>query len=83
MERYALFHFQVKLSRTDVRCATTIVYLIFLFWDALEVVVIYIFLVETKGLTLEEINDVFDRPNPRKYSQQLLRESGGDGGRVQ
>ena len=58
-------------------------YLIFLFWDALEVVVIYIFLVETKGLTLEEINDVFDRPNPRKYSQQLLRESGGDGGRVQ
>lgn len=58
-----------------------LVYLIFLFWDALEVVVIYIFLVETKGLTLEEINDVFDRPNPRKYSDQLLRETGG--GRVQ
>jgi len=57
------------------------VYLIFLFWDALEVVVIYFFLVETKGLTLEEINDVFDRPSPRKYSEQLLRETGG--GRVQ
>ena len=53
----------------------TLVYLIFLFWDALGVVLIYIFLVETKGLTLEEINDVFDRPNPRKYSEQLLRET--------
>ena len=60
-----------------------LVYLIFLFWDALEVVVIYIFLVETKGLTLEEISDVFDRPNPRKYSEWLHRESGSGGGRVQ
>jgi hypothetical protein len=31
-----------------------------MFWDILEVVVIYIFVVETKGLTLEEINDVFE-----------------------
>lgn len=40
----------------------SIVYLIFMFWDILEVVVIYIFVVETKGLTLEEINDVFEKP---------------------
>ncbi|KAF8807122.1 general substrate transporter [Phlegmacium glaucopus] len=51
------------------------VYLIFLFWDVLEVVVIYFFVVETKGLTLEEINDIFDKPNPRKYSEQLHRET--------
>ncbi|KAF8583119.1 general substrate transporter [Ramaria rubella] len=44
------------------------VYLVFLFWDAFEVVVIYFALVETKGLTLEQIDEVFNQPNPRKYS---------------
>lgn len=52
-----------------------IVYLIFLFWDVLEVVVIYFFVVETKGLTLEEINGVFDQPNPRKYGEELHGET--------
>lgn len=59
------------------------VYLIFVFWDAFEFLIIYLFLVETKGLTLEEIEDVsyfspnvananswqvFQHPNPRTYS---------------
>ncbi|KAG6890814.1 hypothetical protein C0995_003247 [Termitomyces sp. Mi166 len=51
------------------------VYVIFLVWDAFEVVVIYFFVVETKGLTLEEINDVFGQPNPKAYSLQLQRET--------
>jgi len=50
------------------------VYLIFLIWDAFEVAVIYFFVVETKGLTLEEINEVFENPNPRKYSNRLQKE---------
>ncbi|KDQ11487.1 hypothetical protein BOTBODRAFT_177319 [Botryobasidium botryosum FD-172 SS1] len=44
------------------------VYLIFLFWDLFEFVMIYFFAVETKGLTLEELDDVFAHPNPRVYS---------------
>jgi MFS family permease len=50
------------------------VYLIFLFWDLFEVVVIYFFTVETKGLTLEEINEIFESPNPRKYSEKLQKD---------
>jgi hypothetical protein len=34
------------------------VYLIFIAWDVFEWLVIYFFVVETKGLTLEEIEDV-------------------------
>ncbi|GAB1520816.1 hypothetical protein RhiTH_003904 [Rhizoctonia solani] len=43
-------------------------YIIFLAWDSFEVVMIYMFVVETKGLTLEQIDEVFSEPNPRKYS---------------
>ncbi|KAH9480303.1 Lactose permease [Psilocybe cubensis] len=50
------------------------VYLIFLIWDVFEVIVIYFFVVETKGFTLEEINEVFEDDSPRKYSERLQRE---------
>ena len=45
-----------------------LVYVIFLVWDAFEFFVIYFTFVETKGLTLEEIDEIFHQPNPRKYS---------------
>lgn len=45
-----------------------IVYLIFLVWDIFEVVVIYLFLAETKGMTLEQIDEIFEQKNPRAYS---------------
>ncbi|KAF8655480.1 hypothetical protein AX16_003038 [Volvariella volvacea WC 439] len=51
------------------------VYIIFLIWDAFEVVMIYFFVVETKNLTLEEINEVFEQPNPRAYSDELSRQA--------
>ncbi|KAF8917115.1 general substrate transporter [Mucidula mucida] len=49
------------------------VYLIFTIWDAFESVVIYFFVVETKNLTLEEISEVFEQPNPRNYSIQIAK----------
>ena len=30
----------------------------------------YLMLVETKGLSLEEVEEVFNQPNPRKYSTE-------------
>jgi MFS family permease len=39
-------------------------YLVFVFWDLIEAVFIYFFFPETKGRTLEELNEVFDAPNP-------------------
>ncbi|KAK7056820.1 hypothetical protein VNI00_002537 [Paramarasmius palmivorus] len=46
-------------------------YLIFVVWDIFECVIIYFFIVETKGLTLEEIGEVFEQPNPVQYSKAM------------
>ncbi|KAG9103833.1 hypothetical protein FRC06_007645 [Ceratobasidium sp. 370] len=45
-------------------------YIIFLAWDSFEVAMIWLFMVETKGLTLEQIDEVFAEPDPRNYSIQ-------------
>jgi hypothetical protein len=37
-------------------------------WDAVQVVVVYFFIPETKGRTLEELDDIFSAQNPVKES---------------
>jgi sugar porter (SP) family MFS transporter len=39
-------------------------YLVFVFWDLLEAIFIFFFFPETKDRTLEELNEVFEAPNP-------------------
>ncbi|KAK8070292.1 hypothetical protein PG994_006908 [Apiospora phragmitis] len=46
------------------------VYVFFVFWDCFEFAFMYFFFVETKGLTLEEMDGIFEARNPRKASTQ-------------
>ncbi|KAL5113255.1 hypothetical protein ACEQ8H_008882 [Pleosporales sp. CAS-2024a] len=48
-------------------------YVFFVFWDVFEFVFIYFFFVETKSLTLEELDAIFEAPNPRKASTKAVR----------
>jgi len=43
-------------------------YIVFVFWDLIEGVVIFFFFPETKDRTLEELEEVFSAPNPVKKS---------------
>jgi len=44
----------------------------FVFWDIFELAFIYFFYVETKGRTLEELDQVFEEKNPRKASTRKV-----------
>ena len=46
-------------------------YVFFVFWDLLEFRFIYLFLVETKGRTLDEFDLVFEAEDPRKASTKV------------
>jgi len=43
-------------------------YIIFVIWCAFQTVVIYFFIPETKGRTLEELDEIFEARNPAKAS---------------
>jgi hypothetical protein len=43
-------------------------YILFIVWDVVELIVIYFFWPETKDRTLEELNELFQAPNPVKKS---------------
>jgi sugar porter (SP) family MFS transporter len=56
-------------------------YIIWAFWNAFEFFISYLFNVETKGFTLEELDEVFEAPNPRKAStrkRHVLVDSAGN-----
>jgi len=43
-------------------------YIVYIAWDLFECVVIYFFAVETKGRTLEELDEIFDDSHPVRAS---------------
>jgi MFS family permease len=43
-------------------------YYLYIAWNIFQAIFIYFFFVETKGRTLEEINEIFDAPYPKKKS---------------
>jgi Sugar (and other) transporter len=77
-----LWHFKESNGKACIRLAIDrahhhlipAVYIIFCVWDAFEVIIIYFFVVETKGFTLEEINEIFEQANPPAYSQHLIKQ---------
>ncbi|KAF7776647.1 hypothetical protein Agabi119p4_5040 [Agaricus bisporus var. burnettii] len=48
-------------------------YLVYVAWDLVECVVIYLFAVETKGRTLEELDEIFKDSNPVKASKRKIK----------
>ncbi|WRT66050.1 uncharacterized protein IL334_003002 [Kwoniella shivajii] len=48
-------------------------YIIFCGWDVVGLVVIYLFAVETKRLTLEDLDHIFESKNPKKASFALAK----------
>lgn len=49
-------------------------YVFFTLWDLFEFVVIYFFFVETRGRTLEELEEIFMHKNPKKESLKKVSE---------
>ncbi|KAH8734635.1 general substrate transporter [Ilyonectria robusta] len=43
-------------------------YIVFTIWDAIQVLVVYVLIPETKGRTLEELDEIFAAKNPVKTS---------------
>jgi MFS family permease len=43
-------------------------YIVFIIWCPIQAFVVWMFIPETKNMTLEEIDDIFNSPNPRKAS---------------
>ncbi|KAH9482516.1 Lactose permease [Psilocybe cubensis] len=48
-------------------------YIVYIVWDLFECLVIWFCAVETKGRTLEELNEIFEDPNPVKASTRKLK----------
>jgi len=48
-------------------------YFLYIAWDAFQAIFIYFIFVETKGRTLEEINEIFEAPYPKKKSLEKAK----------
>ena len=44
-------------------------------WDIVGFVLVYLFIVETKQLSLEEVDSIFQSPHPKQQSFKLAAEA--------
>ncbi|KAJ2987340.1 hypothetical protein NUW58_g4563 [Xylaria curta] len=58
---------------TTARPALTHPQIVYIGWIVIEMIVIYFFFVETAGKTLEELTEIFEAPNPRKFSTRKVK----------
>ncbi|KAI1436466.1 lactose permease [Xylaria sp. CBS 124048] len=56
--------------------------IIYIAWIVIEMVVIYLFFVETAGKTLEELTEIFEARNPRKHSTTKVKVAVTSNGQV-
>ncbi|KAL2104798.1 hypothetical protein VUR80DRAFT_9627 [Thermomyces stellatus] len=57
-------------------------YIIFTIWDAVQVAVVYFLIPETKGRTLEELDEIFEAKNPVKFSTAKKTVAVDEAGRI-
>jgi hypothetical protein len=57
-------------------------YILYIVWDAFGIVIIYFFFVETRGWSLEEIENLFQAKNPVKASLETKNISVAQDGRI-
>lgn len=65
----------ISSTRAVLHADSDLVYLIFAAWDVVGIILMWIFVVETKQLTLEEMDQVFDARHPKKRSFELAAEA--------
>jgi|SRR3569833_501464 len=57
-------------------------YILYIVWDAFGVLIIYLFFVETRGRSLEELGQLFEAKNPVKASLETRHALVLEGGTV-
>jgi MFS family permease len=57
-------------------------YIVYIVWIVVEIVLIYLFAVETTGKTLEELGSIFEAKNPRKESTRKVKVEIDESGNV-
>ena len=50
-------------------------YFVFMAFDIIGIIIMYLYVVETKQLSLEDLDEVFESPNPKKTSLQLVKDA--------
>ncbi|RYC63770.1 hypothetical protein CHU98_g2411 [Xylaria longipes] len=60
-------------SKLQCPILTNIFVIVYIGWIVVEMILIYFFFVETAGKTLEELTEIFEAPNPRKFSTRKFK----------